>query len=71
MGHFLYGVKRVRRFVKAHLHCIVSNLKMISKMSTLLPLEKFLRTRMSEPYALTPIYGTNTPGDPVFFTVRD
>ena len=33
------------RFVNVHLHCNVSNLKMISKMSMLPPpLEKFLRT---------------------------
>jgi len=42
MGHFC-GVERVKRFVNVHLHCIVSNLKRISKMSTP-PLEKFLRT---------------------------
>ena len=29
------GVERVKRFVNAHLHCIVSNLKRISKISTL------------------------------------
>ena len=33
--NFLYGVKRVKRFVGVHLHCIVSNLKRISKMMTL------------------------------------
>jgi len=38
------GVKRAKRFVNVHLHCIVSNLKRISKISTLLPLEKFLWT---------------------------
>jgi len=37
MRHFLCGVERVKRFVNVHLHCIVSNLKMISKMSTLPP----------------------------------
>ena len=31
------GVKRVKRFVIVHLHCIVSNLKRISKISTLPP----------------------------------
>jgi len=41
------GVERVMRFVNVHLHCIVSNLKSISKFSTLPPsLEKFLRTPM-------------------------
>jgi len=39
-------VERVKRFVNVHLHCIVSNLKRISKVSTLFPLEKFLRTPM-------------------------
>jgi len=33
MGHYLWGVERVKRFVNVHLHCIVSNLKKISKMS--------------------------------------
>jgi len=40
------GVERVKRFVKVHLYCIVSNLKWISKMSILSSLEKFLRTPM-------------------------
>ena len=48
MGHFLCGVKRLKRYVNAHLHlhCIVSNLKTKSKMSTCPPLQKFLRTLM-------------------------
>jgi len=37
MGHFLCGVERVKRFVNVHLHCIVSNLEMIGKISTLSP----------------------------------
>jgi len=45
MGHYLWGVQRVNRFVNVHLHCIVSDLKKVSKMSMLHPLEKFLRTR--------------------------
>jgi len=40
------GLERVERFVNVHLHCIVSNLKSISKISTLSSLEKFLRTLM-------------------------
>jgi len=32
-----YSVKRVKHFVNVHLHCIVSNLKRLSKMSTLPP----------------------------------
>jgi len=44
MGHFLCGVERLKRFVNVHLHCIVSNLKRISKISTLSSVEKFLRT---------------------------
>jgi len=40
------GLERVKRFVNVHLHCIVSNLKSISKISTLSSLEKFLRTLM-------------------------
>ena len=39
--HFLCGVKRVKRFVNVHLHCIVSNLKTISKMPTLPPWKIF------------------------------
>jgi len=27
MGNFLYGVERIKRFMKVHLHCIVRNLK--------------------------------------------
>ena len=46
MGHFHCGVERVNSFVNVHLHCNVSNLKKISKMSTLRPQEKFLRTPM-------------------------
>jgi len=29
MGHFVCDVKRVKRFVNVHLHCIVSNLTRI------------------------------------------
>jgi len=47
------GVERVKRFVNVHLHCIISNPKMISKISTLPPLEKFLRMPMD---ALISIY---------------
>ena len=47
MGHFLRGVETVKRFVNIRLHCNVSNLKKISKMSTLHPLEKFLRMPMA------------------------
>ena len=35
MGHFPCGVERLKRYVNAHLHCIVSSLKWASKMSTL------------------------------------
>jgi len=35
VGRFLGGVGRVKRFVNVFLHCIVSHLKRISKMSTL------------------------------------
>ena len=41
--HLLCGLERVLRFVNVHLHCIVSNLKMISKMPTLPPWKKFCR----------------------------
>jgi len=47
MGHFLRGVETVKRFVNIHLHCNVSNLKQISKMSTFHPLEKFLLKPMA------------------------
>jgi len=35
------GLERVKRFVNVHLHCIVSNLKRISKISTVFPPLKF------------------------------
>jgi len=35
-GHYLWGVQSVKRFVNVHLHCMVSNLKKISKMSAFL-----------------------------------
>ena len=35
-GHFRYGVERAKRFVNVHLHCIVSNMERISKISSLL-----------------------------------
>ena len=37
MGHYLWGVERVKRFLNVHLHCIVSNLQMTGKMSILPP----------------------------------
>jgi len=43
-GHFRYGVERAKRFVNVHWHSIVSNMEKISKISSLPPLEKFLRT---------------------------
>jgi len=48
MGKFLCGVETVKNFVNAHFHCNVSisNLKQISKMSRLSPLETFLQTPM-------------------------
>jgi len=42
-GHYLWSVERRKRFVKVHLHCIVSNLKHIRKMSMLSPVETFPR----------------------------
>jgi len=41
IGHFICVVERVKRFVNVHLHCIASNLKRISKMSTLPPWKSF------------------------------
>ena len=43
MGHFLFGEETVKRFTNVYLQC---KLKRIRKMSTLPPLEKFLRTSM-------------------------
>jgi len=40
------GLERAKRFVNVHLHCIVINLKMIIKLSTLPRLEKLLLTSM-------------------------
>jgi len=34
-GHFLCGVERAKRFVNVHVHCIVSNLKRITEITTL------------------------------------
>jgi len=39
-GHYLWDGERVNHFVNVHLHCIVSNLKKISKMSMLPSPEK-------------------------------
>jgi len=48
VGNFLCGVETGKRFVNVHLHCNVSNLRIISKMSTLpSPPKKFLRTPMA------------------------
>ena len=37
MKHYLCGVEGIKRFLNVHLHCVVSNLKMISKKPTLPP----------------------------------
>jgi len=47
MGNFLCGVEVVKRFVNVNLHCNVSNLKKIRKISTFPLLEKFLRTSIA------------------------
>jgi len=44
MGHFLCDVDKTSSFVNVRLHCINSNLNLVSKMSTLPPLGKILRT---------------------------
>jgi len=55
MGHFACDVERVKRlYVNVSLHYIVSNLKRISKMSTLFPQEKILRTPMFVVFMMTP-----------------
>jgi len=58
MGHFLCGVETLKRFVKIYLHCNVSNLKNISKMSTLSPPGKSLR----RPLLLSPFQQALTYG---------
>jgi len=46
-GEFLYGDEKMKRFVNVHLHCIVSNMKTIGKMSMFHPpLQKFIRAPM-------------------------
>jgi len=35
LGHFLCGVERVKCYVNAHFHCIVSSLKCASEMTNL------------------------------------
>jgi len=47
MGNVLCGVETGKRFVNVHLHYNIRNLKMISKMSALSPMEKFLPTPMA------------------------
>jgi len=47
MGHFRCSAERAKRFVNVNLHCNVSTLKTISKMSTLPPSGKFLRMLMA------------------------
>jgi len=46
MEHFLCDVERLKRFVNVRVHCIVSNLKKMSKISTYTLPQKFLRTPM-------------------------
>ena len=41
IGHYLWGVERVKRLVNVHLHSIVSNLKNMSKMSMFPPWKNF------------------------------
>jgi len=45
--HFRFGVERGKRFVNVHLHCIISNMNRISKMSGFPSLEKIIRTSMN------------------------
>jgi len=57
------AVKWSKRFVNVRIHCIVSNLKIISKISTLLPMEKFLRTprvlgHSNQSLPITTVYNT-------------
>jgi len=40
------GLERVKHFLNVHVHCTISNLKRISKMSRLSPLKKFLQLPM-------------------------
>jgi len=48
MGNFLCDVERVKRFVKAHLHCIVRNLKKDRQNVDVAPhFEKFMWTSMA------------------------
>jgi len=42
MGYLLRGVDEENCFVNVHLDCIVSNLKVVGKMSTMSPPEKFV-----------------------------
>jgi len=46
MGHFSYIVERAKRFVHAHMHCIVSNMESIRKISSFPTLGRFLRKPM-------------------------
>jgi len=40
-GHFHYGVEMAKRFVNVHLHCIISNMERISKISSCPPWKSF------------------------------
>jgi len=41
MGHVRYGAKSAKRFVNVHLHCIISNMERISKISSFPTQESF------------------------------
>jgi len=58
MGNFRCGVETGKRFMNVHLHCNVSNLKMISKMSTLPPWKNdYGRPWLLSPFEQAFMYG--------------
>ena len=65
VGHFLCGVEMIKHFGNVHLHCIVSSLKTVRRISRLTFLEKFLWTPI-------PIFfcSTNRHKEMAFLKVR-
>jgi len=49
-GHYPCGVESIKRFLNVHLHCVVSNLKMISTIRRCPFMEKFLQPPMAITY---------------------
>jgi len=53
VGHFLCGVAKVKRYVNVYLHLCRQQPEMDNRISSLLTLEKFLRTPMPVLFVFT------------------